>query len=317
MTKVFVDGLSGTTGLVIMDRLKAYDNIEILKIDEEKKKDPIEKKKFLNDADIVFLCLPDDAAKESALLVDNDNTVIIDASTAHRTQADWAYGIPELSKKHRETIQSSKRIANPGCHASAFALLVYPLIKEGLLSEEIQLSAHSLTGYSGGGKAMISKYEDTNEYNPYHRGPRHYALGLNHKHVPEMMFQCGLKNAPNFMPIVGNFYKGLVATIQLNLSNFTRKMIGAELQDFYNHYYENSYFVRVNPYGLDEGLFDHAFDVSACNDTNFADIFVYANETSDVVSIMCRLDNLGKGASGAALQNMNIVLGLDEWYNLV
>ncbi len=317
MKKIFVDGDQGTTGLVINERLSKYDNIEILKIDPSKRKDMEEKKKFLNEADIVFLCLPDEAAKESAALIENDRTKVIDASTAHRTNPDWAYGMPELSADHRLAIQQAKRVANPGCHATAVALSVYPLVKQGVIEADYPLTIHSLTGYSGGGKGLIAKYEDPTENNHYHCGPRHYALGMNHKHQPEMMYQCGLKDVPFFTPIVGNFYKGLVASIPLKTTLMKKPMAGMVLQQFYADYYKDSYFVRVHPYGSDEYLFDGAFDVSGSNDTNFADIFVFSNDDDGNIMVMCRIDNLGKGASGAAIQNMNIMLGLDEWTNLV
>lgn len=317
MKKIFVDGLSGTTGLVIMERLSQYDNLEILKIEEDKKKDIDEKKKFLNEADLVFLCLPDEAAQESVSLIENDHTIVIDASTAHRTADGWAYGIPELSNNHRLAIQNSKRIANPGCHATAFALAIYPLIKEGVIGDDYPINVHTLTGYSGGGKSMIEKYENQSVGNPYHRGPRHYGLSLSHKHLPEMMQVSGLKNPPIFTPIVDNFYKGLVASIGIKRDLMKRPMTGIELQHFYNTYYKDSYFVRVMPYGGGDHLFDQAFDVSGSNDTNFADLFVFSNDEHGNLLIMCRIDNLGKGASGAAIQNMNIALGFEEWKNLL
>lgn len=223
MKKIFVDGLSGTTGLVINERLSQYDNIEVLKIDDDKRKDVNEKKKFLNEADIVFLCLPDAAAKESVALIENDTTKVIDASTAHRTDDDWAYGIPELSLEHREAIVNSNRIANPGCHATAFALAIYPLVKEGVIAPDYPLTVHTLTGYSGGGKGLIAKYEDGAKDNPYKVGPRHYAMNLNHKHLPEMMKQAGLSQHPVFSPIVCDYYKGgLVANIPLK-TNLMKK----------------------------------------------------------------------------------------------
>lgn len=317
MKKVFVDGQSGTTGLVINERLSKYDNIEILKIDDDKRKDPVEKKKFLNEADIVFLCLPDQAARESVALIENETTKVIDASTAHRTDEDWAYGIPELSDQHRDSIRNSNRIANPGCHASAFAIAVYPLVSAGIIPSDYPLAVHTLTGYSGGGKGLIEKYENDSKNNPYHRGPRHYALNLNHKHLPEMMKQSGLTKAPIFSPIVCNYYKGLVANISLRTDLMSKKMTGQALQQFYADYYKDAYFVRANPFNTDDNLFDSGFDVSGSNDTNYADLFVFANDEEGVITIMSRIDNLGKGASGAAIQNMNILLGLDEWTNLL
>ncbi|MDF1616223.1 N-acetyl-gamma-glutamyl-phosphate reductase [Petrocella sp. FN5] len=317
MKKIFVDGLTGTTGLLIHERLSHYDQIEILKIDEHQKKNLNEKKKFLNAADIVFLCLPDQAAKESVALIDNPNTKVIDASTAHRIHKDWAYGIPELSKDHRNRIMSSSRVANPGCHASAFALAIYPLVKAGILGNDYPISLHTLTGYSGGGKELISKYEDSSEFNPYLRGPRHYRLGLDHKHLPEMKIQTGLSEEPLFNPIVGNFYKGLVATIPIKMSLMKIKKTGREIQQFLADYYKDAYFVRVNPYDLKDNLFEGGFDVTGSNDTNYCDLFVFSNEEKGTMVLMSRLDNLGKGASGAALQNMNIMLGLDEWTHLI
>ena len=225
--------------------------------------------------------------------------------------------MPELSPEHREAIKNSKRVANPGCHASAVAIALYPLIKEGIIDADYPVAVHSLTGYSGGGKALIEKYQDQAPDNPYHKGPRHYALNMNHKHLPEIQVQCGLAEKPFFAPIVGNFYKGLVASIPLKKSMMKKPMTGKELQQFYASYYKESYFVRVNPYDSDAYLFDGAFDVSGSNDTNFSDLFVFSNDDDGNLMIMSRLDNLGKGASGAALQNMNILLGLDEWTNLI
>lgn len=317
MKKIFVDGLSGTTGLVINERLSKYDNIQVLKIDDDKRKDIEEKKKFLNEADIVFLCLPDAAAKESVSLIENDITKVIDASTAHRTDDEWAYGIPELSNEHREMIKNSNRIANPGCHATAFALIVYPLIKEGIIAENYPVACHTLTGYSGGGKQLIAKYEDEASDNPYQVSPRHYAMNLNHKHLPEMMKQAGLKKRPLFTPIVCDYYKGLAASVGLMTELMKKPLKGQELQQFYADYYKDSYFIRVNPFESDDNLFDGGFDVCGSNDTNFADLFVFANDDDGNINIMCRIDNLGKGASGAAIQNMNILLGLDEWTNLI
>jgi len=316
MKKVFVDGSSGTTGLVINERLSQYTNIEVLKIDENKKKDEAEKKKFLNEADLVFLCLPDEAAKASVKLIENNRTKVIDASTAHRINKDWTYGIPELSKRHREAIATSRRVANPGCHASAFNLAIYPLIAEGIIGKDHQIMAHGLTGYSGGGKRLIAKYEATNSDNPYHKGPRHYALGLAHKHIPEMMVQTGLEETPIFTPIVGNFYKGLVMSIPLTQKEMKRPLSGKELQEFYAAYYKEAHFIRVNPYDMNATLYEGTFDVTGSNDTNFSDLFVFSDDATGRIVIFSRLDNLGKGASGSAIQNMNIMLGFDEWTNL-
>lgn len=317
MKKIFVDGDQGTTGLVINERLSKYNNIELLKIDPAKRKDEAEKKKFLNEADLVFLCLPDEAAKASVALIDNDRTKVIDASTAHRTNPDWVYGMPELSGDHREAVKTAKRLANPGCHATAVNLPLYPLIKEGVIAADYPLAIHSITGYSGGGKGLIQKYGDKSEDSPYNKGPRHYALNMKHKHQPEMVYHCGLAETPLFTPIVDNFYKGLVASIPIKTSKMLKPMAGRVLQQFYADYYKDSYFVRVMPFDSQDYLFEGGFDLSGCNDTNFADLFVFSDDDDGNIMVMCRLDNLGKGASGAAIQNMNIMLGYDEWTNLV
>lgn len=317
MVKVFVDGSEGTTGLQIHQRLANQEGLELLVIESDKRKDMDEKKKFLNAADIVFLCLPDEAARNSVALIDNSHTKVIDASTAHRTTKGWAYGIPELSKAHRSLIESSSRVANPGCHASAVNLALYPLVEAGLIAKDYPLAIHALTGYSGGGNRLIEKYENTDLPNPYHRGPRHYGLNQSHKHLAEIMTTCGLTDAPIFNPIVGNFYKGLVATIPLKTRLMNKSITGRALQQFYSDYYQDSYFVKSHNFDGSEGLFDGCFDVSGSNDTNFADLFVYGNDKSGNLTVMCRLDNLGKGASGAAVQNMNLLLGRDEWTGLL
>lgn len=317
MKKIFVDGDQGTTGLVINERLSKYTSVEILKIDPAKRKDMDEKKKLLNEADVVFLCLPDEAAKASVELIENDRTKVIDASTAHRINPNWVYGLPELSPEHREAVKTSKRVANPGCHATAVNLALYPLIKEGIVAADYDFAIHSITGYSGGGKRLIEKYSDQSEDSPYNKGPRHYSLNMKHKHQPEMVYHSGLTETPLFTPIVGNFFKGLVASIPLKTSKMKKPMAGRVLQQFYADYYKHSYFVRVNPYDSEEYLFEGCFDISGSNESNFADIFVFSDDDDGNIMIMCRIDNLGKGASGAALQNMNIMLGYDEWTNLV
>ncbi|MBO5363389.1 MAG: N-acetyl-gamma-glutamyl-phosphate reductase, partial [Clostridia bacterium] len=214
MKKVFIDGSAGTTGLRIYERLSVREDVKILSLPDEKRKDPIAKKEIVNQADVVFLCLPDDAARESVSLVENPNTVVIDASTAHRTLSDWAYGFPELSKIHEEKILSSKRIAVPGCHASGFIALVYPLVEAGILGKDALVTCHSITGYSGGGKKMIAEYEGVDR-NLLLNAPRQYALTQNHKHLKEMKAITGLENEPAFSPIVSDFYSGMVVTVPL------------------------------------------------------------------------------------------------------
>lgn len=314
--KVFVDGLSGTTGLKIHERLALYSELEMITIDYEKRRDPEERKKCLNEADIVFLCLPDDAAKEAVSLVTNPGTKIIDASTAYRTAQDWTYGLPELSAAHREAVRSSKRVSNPGCHATAFILGAYPLVAGKVLTPDYPLTCQSLTGYSGGGKALIEKYEQNGGNNDYAKAPRPYALSLNHKHLPEMAKHSGLQETPLFLPVLGNNYKGLAVMISLHTRLLSGKLTGRNIHDLLCEHYCNERFVKVMPYMEDADLFDGAVDITACNDTNNAELFVFGNDNKGTAVIMTRLDNLGKGASGAALQNMNIMLGFDEGLHL-
>ncbi|MFH7041680.1 N-acetyl-gamma-glutamyl-phosphate reductase [Paucibacter sp. JuS9] len=310
MTKfaVYVDGQEGTTGLRINEYLAQRSDIEVLKIDADKRKDPAERARLLNAADVAFLCLPDAASREAAAMITNPSTCLIDASTAHRTVPGWAFGLPELAPAQREKIRAAKRIANPGCHASAFILAVRPLVDAGLLSPDALVSATSITGYSGGGKSMIAQYETASE--PKLTSPRPYALSLQHKHLPEMMAHTGLKTAPVFMPIVGNFYKGLAVTVPLHLSQLRAGARAEDLHAALSQHYEGERFIRVMPLRDAETLAEGAFDVQACNDTNRVDLFVFASDTQALV--MARLDNLGKGASGAAVQSMNVHLGVDE-----
>ena len=262
----------------------------------------------MNAADVAFLCLPDAAAREAVALVSNPNTCLIDASTAHRTATDWVFGLPELAADQRARIRASKRIANPGCHSTGFILLVRPLVDAGLVSSTSLLSATSITGYSGGGKKMIEQYEAGGD--PRLAAPRPYGLKLHHKHLPEMTVHSRLETAPVFVPIVGNFLKGLSVAVPLHLSTLKRGTTAEQLHAALAERYAGERFVRVMPLGDASMPADGYFDVQACNDSNNVDLFVFASETQ--VLLMCRLDNLGKGASGAAVQSMNVHLGLDE-----
>lgn len=309
--KVFVDGQEGTTGLQINEYLAKRADIELLKIDSDKRKDLAERKRLINTSDVTFLCLPDDAAKESVTLVDNPNTCIIDASTAHRVNPDWVFGLPELAKDQRAKIRASKRIANPGCHASAFILALRPLVAAGLLPANTPVAANSITGYSGGGKKMIEHYESPARIN----APRPYALGLTHKHLPEMCAYTGLTVAPIFQPIVGPFYKGLAVTAFLHPQQFSRKATPAEVQAILAEYYAEEAFIRVAPFDLEAGTDGGFFNVEANNDSNRVDLFVFGND--ERMLVVGRLDNLGKGASGAAVQAMNLHLGIEENLGLV
>jgi N-acetyl-gamma-glutamyl-phosphate reductase len=306
--KVFVDGQEGTTGLRLLDYLSGRSDVELLRIADDKRKDPQERARFLNASDVSFLCLPDVASREAVSLVTNPNTCVIDASTAFRTADDWAYGLPELARGQREKIRASNRIAVPGCHASAFVLAVRPLVDAGLLPADYPISAFSLTGYSGGGKSMIAEFEAGG--NPKLNSPRPYALGLAHKHLPEMRVQAGLAQAPIFNPIVGNFLKGLSVTVPVYPSRLARKADAEAILDIYRKHYEGEQFVRVHSYNSDDNLDHGFFDVQASNDTNRVDLFVFGNE--ERLNLVARLDNLGKGAAGAAVQCMNVRIGADE-----
>jgi len=311
-TRVFVDGQEGTTGLRIHEYLARRSDVEVLRASVELRKDAGERARLLNAADVAFLCLPDAAAREAAQLVTNPKTCLIDASTAHRTATDWVYGLPELSREQRARLRASKRIANPGCHATGFILLVRPLVDAGLLSSTAPVSATSITGYSGGGKKMIAQYEAGGD--PRLDSPRPYALSLAHKHLPEMAVHSHLEIAPVFMPVVGNFLKGLAVAVPFHLSQLKRGTTPEQVQAALVARYEGERFVRVMPL-RDASVDDGYFDVQACNDTNRAELFVFANASQ--VLLMCRLDNLGKGASGAAVQCMNVHLGIEESTGLV
>ena len=305
---VFVDGQEGTTGLRIHEYLASRSDLKVLSIDPERRKDAAERARLLNAADVAFLCLPDAAAREAAAMVTNPRTCLIDASTAHRTHADWVFGLPELCPGQRQRIRDSKRIANPGCHASAFILLLRPLVDAGLVPATLPVSATSITGYSGGGKKMIEQYQASSEQSL--TSPRPYGLSLSHKHVPEMMAHTGLVATPLFMPIVSNFYKGLAVTVPLHRSQLPAEASTEAIHAAYAKRYAGERFIRVMPLRDPATLEGGFFDVQGCNDTNRVDIFVFGHDTQTL--LMARLDNLGKGASGAAVQAMNVHLGVDE-----
>lgn len=303
MTKIFIDGKAGTTGLRIYERLESFDGIELISLDDEKRKDPQCRKEALNSADIAFLCLPDDAARESVSLIENENTVVIDTSTAHRTLDDWAYGFPELSLSHREKIKNSKRIAVPGCHASGFISLIYPLVEAGILKNTENLSCFSLTGYSGGGKKMIADYEE--EPDELLGAPRQYALTQNHKHLKEMVKISGINNAPVFCPVVGDFYSGMEVTVPLFKSDLND---GFGLSDI-KEVYKNKYAGPIVTYCDD--LSENGFiSAGLLSGKDSMIVSVFGNE--DRFILTARYDNLGKGASGAAVECLNIVLGNDD-----
>ena len=309
--KVLVYGQEGTTGLQINEYLAKRTDVVLLKIDADKRKDLAERKRLINESDVTFLCLPDEAAKESVTLVDNPNTCIIDASTAHRVNPAWTFGLPELAPEQRAKIRASKRIANPGCHASAFILALRPLVAAGLLPAATQVAANSITGYSGGGKSMIAQYQSPERID----APRPYGLTLAHKHLPEMQAYTGLTVAPIFQPIVGPFYKGLAVTAYIHPQQFTRQATPADVQKIIADYYAGEPFIRVLPVDLDATTDGGFYNVEANNDTNRVDIAVFGND--ERMLLIARLDNLGKGASGAAVQAMNVHLGVEESLGLI
>ena len=306
MKKIFIDGKAGTTGLRIYQRLEERNDVKLISLSEEQRKDISARQQAINESDVTFLCLPDDAARESVSLVTNPNTVIIDASTAHRTEKGWLYGFSEVIEGFEQKVKTAKRIAVPGCHASGFIALVKPLIDKGILNPEARLCCTSVTGYSGGGKKMIADYtaENKDELLDF---PRQYGLNQNHKHLREMKFVSGVKSFPAFSPIVAPFYSGMEVTVPLDRS-LTGGTGAMKLRDFYAEYYKDKKLIKVMPY-MDEELagFVPANLLSGRDDLR---IFVGGNE--DRITVSAVFDNLGKGASGAAIQNMNLMFGLDE-----
>ncbi|MBO4750805.1 MAG: N-acetyl-gamma-glutamyl-phosphate reductase [Lachnospiraceae bacterium] len=306
-TKVFIDGSEGTTGLRIHERFSLRDDVELMSISPELRKDPAERKRLINSSDITFLCLPDAAAIESASLVENENVVIIDTSTAHRVSEGWAYGFAELSKNHREAIRTGKRIAVPGCHATGFISLVYPMVAGGILPADYPVSAFSLTGYSGGGKKMIAAYESEDKTQDLY-APREYALTQQHKHLREMQKITGLARTPLFSPIVDDYYSGMLVTVPL----YADMLKGASVQsvrEYFKEYYKGEKFITV----ADEGdeIASTGF-LSGNQLSGFDGLKIYVTGNDDRILLSSQFDNLGKGASGAAMQCMNIVLGCDE-----
>ena len=306
--KIFVDGQFGTTGLKIHEMLNGRDDLEVLKIDEKDKKRPETKQVLLNEADLVFLCLPDAASMETMQCIPDNKTKVIDASTAHRTNSNWTYGIPELNPQQREKIKNSSRVCVPGCHATGFIMALNPLIENNIVSRKQKLICHSITGYSGGGKGMIDVYENPENFDKIN-SQRPYSLNLEHKHLPEMQYVLGLETLPLFTPSVGNFKQGMLVMSYLVKGELLASVTGTEVLELYARYYNNEAFVAIIENSV-ESLDDGFLDAKACNNTNRIELSLYENK--DYLVIISRLDNLGKGASGAAVQNMNLMLGLDE-----
>ena len=308
MKKIFIDGKAGTTGLRIYERLENRNDIEIITLSEELRKDPDARKQAINDADVVFLCLPDVASIEAVDMVENDNTVIIDTSTAHRTNPDWAYGFAELSEEFENKIKNSKRIAVPGCHASGFIALVYPLVEAGILSKDALLTCHSITGYSGGGKKMIAQYQE-DDRDVLLDAPRQYGIVQNHKHLKEMVKISGLENAPVFSPIVADFYSGMEVTVPLFASMLENGATAEDIKNIYAKKY-NSEIVKYVENADEDGFLSS----NKLGGKDSMEIMVCGND--DRILLVARYDNLGKGASGAALECLNIVLGNEKTANL-
>ena len=303
--KVYIDGKEGTTGLQIYERLQTREDIELLMIEEEKRKDTEERKKLINAADITFLCLPDAAAKEAVGLLENPKSRIIDASTAHRTAEGWAYGLSELSDGHKKAIEGARLTANPGCHATGFVVSAYPLVAAGIIPKHMPLTVFSLTGYSGGGKKMIAEYEA--EQKPALYGtPRIYGLNLKHKHLPERKTICGLQEPPVFCPIVDDYYKGMAVTIMLPNAMLNGHLSAEAVWQVLASHYEGKKLIRVHPFGYEEPM------IAAGKMAGKDSLEIIVNGHGDQTIVTALFDNLGKGASGAAVQNMNLMLGIEE-----
>lgn len=307
-TKIFIDGSEGTTGLRIHERFSVRDDIELLKISQDLRKDPEERKRLINASDITFLCLPDAAAREAVDMIENEHVRIIDTSTAHRTEEGWAYGFPELSEEHQKSIQTGKRIAVPGCHASGFIALVYPLISGGILPADYPVSSFSLTGYSGGGKKMIAEYEGENRDTELD-APREYALSQVHKHLKEMKKITGLSREPLFSPIVSDYYSGMLVSLPLYGELLKNRQTPEEIHAYLTEFYGDKRFIKVMPYGS-EADSRGFLSGNGCSGWDGMRIFVTGN--ADRMVISSQFDNLGKGASGAAIQCLNLMLGCEE-----
>ncbi|HHT25245.1 MAG TPA: N-acetyl-gamma-glutamyl-phosphate reductase [Clostridiaceae bacterium] len=308
MTKIFIDGKAGTTGLRIYQRLSKYSDVELITLSEAERKDTAARKRAMNQSDIVFLCLPDQAAREAVTLLDNPETIVLDTSTAHRTNPGWAYGFPELSDQHRESIINSKRISVPGCHASGFIALIYPLVESGILPKSAYLSFHSLTGYSGGGKMMIAEYEDPDRDKSLN-SPRQYALGQNHKHLIEVKIISQLEHLPHFSPIVSGFYSGMQVTVPLFKEQLTSGKTVQDVVQVLKQKYQGPIVSYID--SLDVNGF---IATNKLQGMDSMQISVAGNE--DRILLLSVYDNLGKGASGAAIQCLNIILGKEETYGL-
>lgn len=312
--KVYIDGQEGTTGLKILERFKDRNDIELLRISEEKRKDPTERARLINMSDFTFLCLPDDAAREAVSFVDNEHVRIIDASTAHRTDPNWAYGFPELSSEHRRKIETSSRVAVPGCYASGFASIVYPLVKNGIIPDDFPVFAYATSGYSGAGKKAIAVYEGDNK--PFEfNSPRQYALSQQHKHLPEMQKISGLKYKPMFNPMVCDYFSGMVVSVPIQTRILENSVTAPQIYKMYTEQYNGANMVEVMPLMTADEQKSFFLASNTLSGLNKMQIFVFGDD--EQILLCSRLDNLGKGASGAAVQCLNIMMGIDETAGLV
>ncbi len=312
--RIFIDGKEGTTGLKIFERFEKRSDIEIITIDEDKRKDPKEKARLINESDYTFLCLPDAAAIESAELCMNPNTKIIDASTAHRINPDWAYGFPELDKSFREKIISSKRVAVPGCYASGSIAILYPLVKSCILPKDYPVTIHAVSGYSGAGKKAIAQYE-AEDRDKGLDSPRLYALTQAHKHLPEITKISGLDFEPIFNPYVCDYFQGMTVSVGLHSRLLSKKVTAHDVWEMFASHYDGSRFVKVCGFMGEGTLTEQFIPANTLAGTNEMQVFVYGND--DRIMVTTRFDNLGKGASGAAVQCMNIMMGIDEATGLI
>ncbi len=309
MTRIFIDGEAGTTGLQLAQRLAERQDLELLRIDPSERKDPQARARMLAAADIAVLCLPDDAAREAVALA-ADRCRILDASTAHRVAEGWVYGLPEMSRSQRETIASAEKVTNPGCYPQGFILLARPLIEANLLPESLPLRVHALSGYSGGGRPMIEAYECFDRATRERWNTRPYALNLQHKHVPEMQRYAGCASAPLFAPSVGNYHQGMLVQLPLFRSELNNHASADAIRETLADRYADEPFVHVLPTGAESALEEGFLAPTACNDSNRIELMVFGN--SEQMLLVARLDNLGKGAAGAAVQNLNLMMGVDE-----
>ena len=312
--KVFIDGKEGTTGLKIFERFAKRSDLEIIEIDEEKRKDSSERAKCINASDFTFLCLPDAASIEAVSLCTNPKTRIIDASTAHRVNPAWAYGFPELDKSFREKIEKSNRVANPGCYASGFNAIAYPLVKSGIMPKDYPVCANAVSGYSGAGKKAIALYEADGR-NFELDSPRLYALTQGHKHLPEMKIIPGLEYEPIFNPYVCDYFQGMTVTIGLFTRLLAKKVTAKDVWEMFASHYDGCNFVKVAGFMGEGTLAEPFIPANTLANTNMMEVFVYGND--DRICVTTRLDNLGKGASGAAVQSLNIMMGIDETTGLI